>query len=170
MKGSSMTPEELYFKNESLVYHVLNRKFHMSRLDDDFQQIGRLGLWKACLSYDETKGKFSTYAVPCIENQIKMELRKMGRRPVETSLDALVRDTDEDGDRLTISGLFMSEKDVGFVDTIWVDKELTDRQKRILGLLYDGMVQADIAREIGISQTMVSREVTKIRNIAQKYI
>lgn len=165
-----MTPEELYFKNESLVYHVLHRKFPMSRYDDDFQQIARLGLWKACLSYDETKGKFSTYAVPCIENQIKMELRKMGRRPIETSLDTPVKDTDENDERLTISGMLIGEQDVGFVDTIWVDKELTDRQKRILGLLYDGMVQADIAREIGISQTMVSREVTKIRNIAQKYI
>lgn len=165
-----MTPEELYFKNESLVYHVLHRKFPMSRYDDDFQQIARLGLWKACLSYDETKGKFSTYAVPCIANQIKMELRKMGRKPIEVSLEALVKDTDENSERLTISGILIGEQDVGFVDTIWVDKELTDRQKRILGLLYDGMVQADIAREIGISQTMVSREVTKIRNIAQKYI
>ena len=165
-----MTPEELYFENEALVYHVLHRKFRMSRLDDDFQQIARLGLWKACLSYDETKGKFSTYAVPCIANQIKMELRKMGRKPIEVSLEALVKDTDENSERLTISGILIGEQDVGFVDTIWVDKELTDRQKRILGLLYDGMVQADIAREIGISQTMVSREVTKIRNIAQKYI
>ena len=165
-----MTPEELYFKNEALVYHVLNKKFPMSRFDDDFQQIARLGLWKACLSYDETKGKFSTYAVPCIANQIKMELRKMGRKPIEVSLEALVKDTDENSETLTISGMLIGEQDVGFVDTIWVDKELTDRQKRILGLLYDGMVQADIAREIGISQTMVSREVTKIRNIAQKYI
>lgn len=165
-----MTPEELYFKNESLVYHVLHRKFPMSRYDDDFQQIARLGLWKACLSYDETKGKFSTYAVPCIANQIKMELRKMGRKPIEVSLEALVKGTDENSETLTISGMLIGEQDVGFVDTIWVDKELTDRQKRILGLLYDGMVQADIAREIGISQTMVSREVTKIRNVAQKYI
>ena len=165
-----MTPEELYFKNEALVYHVLNKKFPMSRFDDDFQQIARLGLWKACLSYNETKGKFSTYAVPCIANQIKMELRKMGRKPIEVSLEALVKDTDENSETLTISGMLIGEQDVGFVDTIWVDKELTDRQKRILGLLYDGMVQSDIAREIGISQTMVSREVTKIRNVAQKYI
>ena len=165
-----MTPEELYFKNEALVYHVLHKKFPMSRFDDDFQQIARLGLWKACLSYDETKGKFSTYAVPCIANQIKMELRKMGRKPIEVSLEALVKDTDENSETLTISGMLIGEQDVGFVDTIWVDKELTDRQKRILGLLYDGMVQSDIAREIGISQTMVSREVTKIRNVAQKYI
>lgn len=161
-----MTPEELYFKNEALVYHVLHKKFPMSRFDDDFQQIARLGLWKACLRYDETKGKFSTYAVPAIENEIKMELRKMSRKPTETSLDTLIRDTDE----LTISGICIGEQDVGFIDTIWVDKELTDRQKRILSLLYDGMVQADIAREVGISQTMISREVTKIRNIAQKYI
>ena len=161
-----MTPEELYFENEALVYHVLHKKFPMSRFDDDFQQIARLGLWKACLRYDETKGKFSTYAVPAIENEIKMELRKMSRKPIETSLDALIMDTDE----LTIFGICMGEQDVGFIDTIWVDKELTDRQKRILSLLYDGMVQADIAREVGISQTMVSREVSKIRNIAQKYI
>ena len=161
-----MTPEELYFKKESLVQYVLNEKFPMNRFDDDFQQIARLGLLKACLRYDESKGKFSTYAVPAIENEIKRELRKMSRKPIETSLDALIRDTDE----LTISEVCMSEQDVEFIDTTWVDKELTDRQKRILNLLYNGMVQTEIAKEIGISQTMISREVSKIRNIAQKYI
>ena len=132
MKGSSMTPEELYFKNEALVYHVLNKKFPMSRFDDDFQQIARLGLWKACLRYDETKSKFSTYAVPAIENEIKMELRKMSRKPIEVSLEALVKDTDENSETLTVSGMLIGEQDVGFVDTIWVDKELTDRQKEFL--------------------------------------
>lgn len=161
-----MTPDELYFKNEPLVYYVLNKKFPMNRLDDDFKQIARLGLWKACLRYDENKGKFSTYAVPAIENEIKRELRKMSRKPIETSLDALIRDADE----LTISEVCMSEQDVEFIDTAFVDKELTDRQKRILSLLYDGMVQTEIAKEIGISQTMISREVSKIRNVAQKYI
>ena len=165
-----MTPEELYFKNEPLVCYVLNKKFPMNRLDDDFKQIARLGLWKACLRYDENKGKFSTYAVPAIENEIKMELRKMSRKPIETSLDALIRDTSDDTDGLTIFGICMGDQDVGFVDTIWADKELTERQKRILSLLYKGMVQDDVAREIGISQTTVSREVAKIRNIAQKYI
>lgn len=165
-----MTPEELYFENEALVYHILNKKFPMSRFDDDFQQIARLGLWKACLRYDETKSKFYTYAVPAIENEIKMELRKMSRKPIEISLDDFVKDTSDDSDRLTISGICMGEQDVEFIDTTWVDKELTNRQKRILSLLYEGMVQADIAREIGISQTTVSKEVAKIRNIAQKYI
>ena len=97
-----------------------------------------------------------------------MELRKMSRKPIEVSLEALVKDTDENSETLTVSGMLIGEQDVGFVDTIWVDKELTDRQKRILGLLYEGVVQADIAREIGISQTTVSKEVAKIRNIAQK--
>ena len=161
-----MTPDELYYKNEPLVYYVLNKKFPMNRLDDDFKQIARLGLWKACLRYDETKGKFSTYAVPAIENEIKRELRNISRKPIETSLDALIRDADE----LTISEVCMSEQDVEFIDTAFVDKELTYRQKRILSLLYDGIAQADIAREVGISQQMISREVAKIRNIAQKYI
>ena len=165
-----MTPEELYFENEALVYHVLHKTYPMSRFDDDFQQIARLGLWKACLRYDENKGKFSTYAVPAIENEIKMELRKKSRKLIEMSLDDLIRDTSDDTDGLTIFGICMGEQDVEFIDTIWIDKELTYRQKRILSLLYNGMVQDDVAREIGISQTMVSREVSKIRNIAQKYI
>ena len=165
-----MTPEELYFKNESLVYYVLNKKFPMNRFDDDFQQIARLGLWKACLRYDEAKGKFSTYAVTAIENEIKRELSKMSRKPIVISLDTSIRDTSDDADILTISEVCISEQDVEFIDTTWVDKELTDRQKRILSLLYDGMTQTEIAKEIGISHTMISQEVSKIRNIAQKYI
>ena len=142
----------------------------MNRFDDDFQQIARLGLWKACLRYDGNKGKFSTYAVPAIENEIKRELRKMSRKPIAISLDTSIRDTSDDADRLTISEVCMSEQDVEFIDTAFVDKELTDRQKRILSLLYDGMTQTEIAKEIGISHTMISQEVSKIRNIAQKYI
>ena len=165
-----MTPEELYFKNEKLVYYVLNKKFPMSRFNDDFQQIARLGLWQACLRYDETKGKFSTYAVTAIENEIKRKLRKTSRKPIEISLDALIRDTSDNADGLTIFGICIGEQDVEFIDTTWVDKELTDRQKRILNLLYNGMVQTDIAKEIGISQTMVSRDISKIRKVAQKYI
>lgn len=163
-----MTAEELYFKNEALVHHVLNRKFPMSQFDEDFQQIGRLGLWKACLSYDESKGKFSTYAVPCIANQIKMELRKMSKRPQEVSLEAMIS-TSNDDSNLSISGTLIGESDVEFADTTWAH-HLTERQKLILDLLCDGMVQADIAKEIGMSQTMVSREVTKIRKIAEKYM
>lgn len=163
-----MTPEELYFKNEALVYHVLHKKFPMSCFDDDFQQIARLGLWKACLRYDETKGKFSTYAVPCIANQIKMELRKMSKRPQEVSLEAMIS-TSNDDSNLSISGTLIGESDVEFADTTWTH-HLTERQKLILDLLCDGMVQADIAKEIRMSQTMVSREVTKIRKIAEKYM
>lgn len=43
---------------------------------DDILQDAYLGLWKACLGFDESKGfEFSTYAVPMIRGQIMGDLR-----------------------------------------------------------------------------------------------
>lgn len=43
---------------------------------DDILQDAYLGLWKACLGFDESKGfEFSTYAVPMIRGQIMRDLR-----------------------------------------------------------------------------------------------
>ncbi len=43
---------------------------------DDIIQDAYLGLWKACLGFDESKGfEFSTYAVPMIRGQIMRDLR-----------------------------------------------------------------------------------------------
>lgn len=43
---------------------------------DDILQDAYLGLWKACLGFDESKGlEFSTYAVPMIRGHIMRDLR-----------------------------------------------------------------------------------------------
>jgi len=45
---------------------------------DDLVQIGRIGLYKAIEKYDQSKGKFSTYAVPIIRNHLYNALRDAG--------------------------------------------------------------------------------------------
>lgn len=46
---------------------------------EDIIQEGYVGLWKACLTFDESKGyKFATYAVACIRSQIFQMFRKLG--------------------------------------------------------------------------------------------
>lgn len=42
---------------------------------DDLYQTGVIGLIHAAASYEESKGKFSTYACTCIKNQILLEYR-----------------------------------------------------------------------------------------------
>lgn len=65
-----MTPEELFQKNLNLVYHTYHRYFKRLGLGshyDDLIQEGMLGLWRACLDFDESLGyAFSTYAVATI--------------------------------------------------------------------------------------------------------
>lgn len=74
-----MTPEELFAKNEKLAYKVAHKmKLHIPGYDqEDIFQVAKLGLWKACLTYDPNKAKFSTYAHTCIKRELLMVYRSV---------------------------------------------------------------------------------------------
>lgn len=71
--------ETLIEDNLRLVDFVIRRKFPRWREIgeyEDVQQIGRIGLCKAAQTFDPAKGHtFSTFAVKCIRNELKMALR-----------------------------------------------------------------------------------------------
>lgn len=71
--------ERLYRENEKLVHGALRRYFPKLAFDEDIQQIARIGLWKACLSYQEDRACFSTAAYKFIANEVRMELRRKSR-------------------------------------------------------------------------------------------
>jgi RNA polymerase sigma factor (sigma-70 family) len=84
-----MTTEELFAKNKRLVFHMLKivRPYGGGYMKRDWIQVGMIGLWKACQSYKPELALFSTYACNCIENEIKMEIRKvnsLGRKLHDT--------------------------------------------------------------------------------------
>ena len=57
-----MTPEELYLVNERLAYWVLAKFYPAFQMDEDYQQMAKIGLWQACLGYKEdAQIKFSSY-------------------------------------------------------------------------------------------------------------
>ena len=56
------TPEELFEANKGLPYHIAKRYKVPEEDYQDMIQEGMLALWRACLGYDPSKGKFSTYA------------------------------------------------------------------------------------------------------------
>ena len=73
--------QEWVLQNTGLVYYIVNRYNNYSWQREDLEQIGMLGLCKAAITFDESKGsKFSTYASRCIDNEILMYLRKNKRR------------------------------------------------------------------------------------------
>lgn len=71
-----MTSVKIFDANRALVRHTLKRYFrHRVRTtlhsDEDVEQIGDIALWRACETFDPSRGvRFTTYAVNVIRNEI----------------------------------------------------------------------------------------------------
>lgn len=89
-----MTPEELFDANRKLVPWVAKKICPKdSSFWEDTLQDGEMGLWHACLRFDETKGnKFSSYASWCIRGYIlRGHKNRRGNNPeYHDSLDEVV--------------------------------------------------------------------------------
>ena len=78
---SQLSKEELFNSNTGLVYFVVQTYYsHERRFEyQDLVQMGMVGLWKACLRYDSSKGvKFSSFACKQIWGNISVQLRDSG--------------------------------------------------------------------------------------------
>lgn len=63
---------KLFEANQGLAYFTLNKNYPYYKMDEDYKQEAALGLWKACLTYDESLNvKFSTYGVACVHGHLK---------------------------------------------------------------------------------------------------
>lgn len=169
-----MTPEELYLANENLVHYVLSKNFKHKMSDEDYQQIGRIGLWKACLKYEPNMGTFATFAVPCILNSIRMEMRN-SQAKIRSNPDYIFMSLQQpikglDNEEATIAELVAGESDEGFLDLEGLWRCLTSRERFIMAGLIDGKNQAQIAEDLGIARSNVSRSVTQIRKKWAEYI
>ncbi|MCT2536662.1 sigma-70 family RNA polymerase sigma factor [Aquibacillus koreensis] len=66
--------EDLLSHHENIIYHIIN-KYGIRDPEKEFYQDGVIALWQAAASYDESKGKFSSYAYFKIEKEILSMIR-----------------------------------------------------------------------------------------------
>lgn len=173
-----MTPEELYLANEQLVFHVLNKKFPWGLYDEDLQQCGRIGLWQACLTFDEEQSKFASYACPCIANAIKIEIRSrntIGRNPnssgyTQISLDAPSKNQIKNEESYSIQELIPGDPDVEFLDIEGLWNSFTPKEKIVFRYLVNGWYQREIGKELGVTRAYISQIVARIRKKFNEYI
>ncbi|MGN7311774.1 RNA polymerase sporulation sigma factor SigK [Alkalicoccobacillus gibsonii] len=157
--------------NLRLVAHIV-KKFENTREDtEDLISIGTIGLIKAIESYSEGKGtKLATYAARCIENEILMHLRALKKVRKDVSLHDPIG-TDKEGNEITLIDVLQEDAD-DIVDVIQTKMEkkqiyefihvLDEREKEVIvgrfGLsLEEERTQREIAKELGISRSYVSR-------------
>lgn len=165
-ENSDYAKEQVVLNNIRMVRIVL-KSLNLNPLDEDLFATGLLGLVKATANYDFNKGvKFSTFAATVIRNEILMTFRKKRINHL-IYLDELV--DLGNGDTVALMDMISDKRDyecevISKISTENILKELTGRESQILRLYTDeGMTQAEIARQIGVSQPYVSRILGKIQ-------
>jgi len=176
IKNDPSARDRLIVHNLRLVVYIA-KKFESTSIGlEDLVSIGTIGLIKAVNTFCPTKNiKLATYASRCIENEILMFLRKSSQYRNDLSIDEPLN-IDYDGNELLLSDVLGTEDDVvnKGIETEAEREilrsavaELGDREREIMEMrfgLIDGKekTQKEVAEQIGISQSYISRLEKKI--------
>lgn len=185
LSGDKNARNILIEHNLRLVAHIV-KKYDTNKDDiDDLISIGTIGLIKGIDSYKTNKGiKLTTYVARCIENEILMFYRGDKKNSKNISINESIG-FDKEGNEISLLDILKTPKpdyalDIHKKDNIKLMKTyfkyLTKREKEILIKRYglddkDELTQKEIAKELGISRSYVSRiEKRAITKILREFI
>ena len=162
--------EKLIEHNLRLVAHVV-KKYEGRNDTDDLISIGIIGLIKGIDTYSHKHNtKLATYCARCIDNEILMYFRNDKKNNKNISIDESIG-FDKDGNEITFMDILKTPKP-DFIEDIHIKNNiklldkyvnvLSDREKTIITKRYglnntDELTQKEIAKELNISRSYVSR-------------
>ncbi|MBA4493054.1 RNA polymerase sporulation sigma factor SigK [Paenactinomyces guangxiensis] len=170
-EGDPQARNTLIEHNLRLVAHIVKKFENTGEDTEDLISIGTIGLIKAIESYQPNKGtKLATYAARCIENEILMHLRSLKKARKDVSLHDPIG-TDKEGNEITLIDILGTERDE-VVDKVQMKIEkkkiynhihiLDEREQEVIRCRFGlgggkEKTQREIAKELGISRSYVSR-------------
>lgn len=170
-KGDKNARAKLIEHNLRLVAHIVKKYDHRKEEADDLISIGTIGLIKGVDSYSYKHGtRITTYCARCIENEILMYFRSDKKNNKNISLNESVG-FDKDGNEISFLDILKTPKpdfalDLHNQNNLMLLKDyfdvLTEREQEILVSRYGlkntkEKTQKEIAKELGISRSYVSR-------------
>ena len=183
--GDKDARNKLIEHNLRLVAHIVKKYDHRKEDEDDLISIGTIGLIKGIDSYSHKHGtRITTYCARCIENEILMHYRSDKKNSKNISINDSVG-FDKDGNEVTFLDILKTPKpdyalDLHTKNNIVLLKEylniLTDRERDIIIKRYglndtDEVTQKEIAKDLGISRSYVSRiEKRALTKILREFI
>ena len=96
-------------RNLRLVAHIAKKYQNVDEDMEDLISIGTIGLIKAISSFDAVRGKLSTYASRCIDNELLMLLRSRKKNAREVSLYEPIG-TDKEGNEINLLDIIEQEQ------------------------------------------------------------
>lgn len=172
--------------NLRLVVYIAKKFDNTSVGVEDLISIGTIGLIKAINTFKPDKNiKLATYASRCIENEILMYLRRNNKTRLEVSIDEPLN-VDWDGNELLLSDILGTSEDIIYKDLerevnrgllIKALETLSKREQTIIRLRFGigtagdkELTQKEVADQLGISQSYISRLEKKIMKRLKKEI
>ena len=170
--------DKLIEENLNLVWHTMRTYYPRSFTPDneqDFFQIGCLGLIQAASTYDEHPDlSFSTYAVNTIRSYISHEFTYLNRKqrsgmscvPIDSPLN-------EEGDTRTYLETVPDNRnrpDQGWYDDLSkFAKTLTPLQQKTFEKMMEGKGNVQIAKEEGCCTSCITDRIDRIRLLFSRY-
>lgn len=163
---------KLVEQNHNLIYSAM-RDFGVYRKKfDDYYDVAAIGLCKAAIYFDETKGTFSTFAYTHIHSELKKQIR---------SENALYRKSDKDSVSYNVKISQNDDSNTYAKDVLLIDENfeenliftlhfkdkletLKNKDKKIIMLTVCGYTQEEIGKIFGISRQAVQQHIYKMRH------
>ena len=179
--GDRSARDKLIRHNLRLVAHVAKKYYTTPDKQDDFISIGTIGLIKAVDTYDPTRTvRFASYASQCIQNELRMHLRRVRR---EAGTLSLQEPLEGENGMLTLADTLpdeaVMEEDCERRDAAarlrTLVEQLPERERRLLTLRYGlgggaPLTQQEVAARFGISRSYVSRlEKRALTELARRW-
>lgn len=170
-EGDEAARDILILRNMRLVAHIVKKYQCPENEQEELISIGTIGLIKAIATVDVEKGRLSTYAARCIENELLMYFRSKKKMSREVSYYEPIG-TDKEGNEINLLDVIESqEPDAFFQVTTREDIKriyellptvLTEREKEVLCMRYglygsQEYTQREVAKRLGISRSYISR-------------
>lgn len=171
-EGDQEAKHILIERNMRLVAHIVRKYQSMDEETEDLLSIGTIGLIKGVVTFNPDKAvRLGTYAARCIENEVLMYLRTRKKSARDVSLYEPIG-TDREGNEIQLFDIIESDTDdahekVALSDDVRllysrVETVLSPRERIVLKMRYglyngDEFTQREIAKELGISRSYVSR-------------
>ena len=152
----STSQQRLVEDNMKLVYLIVSKDYPTYIHDEDIISTGLLGLCKAAEKFDESKGKFSTYAGRCIRNEINQEFIRRKPHASVVSLDGII------GEDTTLGDMIVGEDDVAYLDDNFFDT-LSEQERLVLYYNSEGYETDEISDMVGIPVDKVRKTLRLIR-------
>ena len=162
---------ELVVRNHKLIFSFCS-KYGVRH--DEYYDILAIGLIKAVIAYDDSRGKFSTFAYTCMQNELYMEYRKKKYIGI-VSLDQIIDEKDDNDAFWMNEGEFKLISDSNKVMDI-VDVEIDENIDNIIYYMsttdiyiilckLQGKMNAVIAADLGIDTSSVSRRMSSMQSM-----